>query len=236
MQLPADITDFTGRDVHVEQLCLLLSVGRSDDNPARFPVAVVACAAAWARPRSRCTPRTGCDRSTRTASLCVDCSGASPRPLRSADVLARFLHDLGVREAQIPASAEQRAALYRTRLNGAADADRAGQRAGCGAGPAAAPGSASCAVIVTSRSRLSDLVGGGMVHLDVLDDSEALALFSRIVGAERAAAEPDATAELLVACAGLPLAIRISLPGSRPAPLDDPLARRPDQRRASPAR
>ena len=65
-------------------------------------------------------------------------------------------------------------------------------------------------MIVTSRSRLSDLVGGGLVHLDVLDDSEALALFSRIVGTERAAAEPDATAELLVACAGLPLAIRIS--------------------------
>ena len=43
----------------------------------------------------------------------------------------------------------------------------------------------------------------------MLEDSEALALFSRIVGTGRAAAEPDATAELLVACAGLPLAIRI---------------------------
>ena len=39
MQLPADITDFTGRDVHVEQLCRLLSVGRSDDNPGAVPVA-----------------------------------------------------------------------------------------------------------------------------------------------------------------------------------------------------
>ena len=43
----------------------------------------------------------------------------------------------------------------------------------------------------------------------MLEDTEALALFSRIVGEERAAAEPDATAEVLVACAGLPLAIRI---------------------------
>ena len=43
----------------------------------------------------------------------------------------------------------------------------------------------------------------------MLEDTEALALFSRIVGKERAAAEPDATAEVLVACAGLPLAIRI---------------------------
>jgi tetratricopeptide (TPR) repeat protein len=47
------------------------------------------------------------------------------------------------------------------------------------------------------------------VDLDVLEDTEALALFSQVVGEERAAAEPDATAEVLVACAGLPLAIRI---------------------------
>jgi tetratricopeptide (TPR) repeat protein len=45
--------------------------------------------------------------------------------------------------------------------------------------------------------------------LNVLEDTEALALFARIVGEDRAAAEPDATAEILVACAGLPLAIRI---------------------------
>ena len=34
-------------------------------------------------------------------------------------------------------------------------------------------------------------------------------LFTKVVGDERAAAEPEATAELLLACAGLPLAIRI---------------------------
>ena len=210
MQLPADITDFTGRDVHVEELCRLLSVGRSDDNPGAVPVAVVAGAgglgkttlAVHAAHRMRSQYPDGV--------LYVDLHGASPQPLPSSDVLARFLHDLGVREARIPASAEQRAALYRTRL----DARRTlivldNARDAAQVRPLL-PGSASCAVIVTSRSRLSDLVGGGMVHLDVLDDSEALALFSRIVGAERAAAEPDATAELLVACAGLPLAIRIS--------------------------
>ena len=71
------------------------------------------------------------------------------------------------------------------------------------------PGSASCAVLVTTRNRTPDLVSTRLVDLNVLEDTEALALFSRIVGEERAAAEPDATAEVLVACAGLPLAIRI---------------------------
>jgi tetratricopeptide (TPR) repeat protein len=71
------------------------------------------------------------------------------------------------------------------------------------------PGSSSCAVLVTTRNRTSDLASTQFVDLNVLEDTEALALFSKIVGEERAAAEPDATAEILVACAGLPLAIRI---------------------------
>ena len=166
--------------------------------------------AAWARPRSRCTPRTGCDRSTRTASAL-----RGPARRRSLSRCPQSMSWPG-------SCATSGCARLRSR-----PARRSGPRC-TGRGSTARrtlslldnahdaaqvrpllPGSASCAVIVTSRSRLSDLVGGGLVHLDVLDDSEALALFSRIVGTDRAAAEPDATAELLVACAGLPLAIRI---------------------------
>jgi tetratricopeptide (TPR) repeat protein len=56
---------------------------------------------------------------------------------------------------------------------------------------------------------MADLASTRLVDLNVLDDDEALTLFTRVVGDERAAAEPEATAELLLACAGLPLAIRI---------------------------
>ena len=71
------------------------------------------------------------------------------------------------------------------------------------------PGAASCAVLITTRRRMPDLASTRLVDLDVLDDDEALRLFTKVVGDQRAAAEPEATAELLVACAGLPLAIRI---------------------------
>src|SRR5215469_1336389 len=71
------------------------------------------------------------------------------------------------------------------------------------------PGSASCAVLVTTRNRTPDLASTRFVDLNVLEDTEALTLFSRIVDDDRPAAEPDATAEVLLACAGLPLAIRI---------------------------
>jgi len=72
------------------------------------------------------------------------------------------------------------------------------------------PGTGSCAVIVTSRHQLYDLVGSQLVDLDVLDDREAAELFTRIIGTERAGAEPGPVREVLAVCAGLPLAIRIA--------------------------
>ena len=79
------------------------------------------------------------------------------------------------------------------------------------------PGSSGCAVLVTARNMLPDLPAARVVDLDVLDDEEARALFASIVGAERADAEADATGEVLAACAGLPLAIRIAGAGWPPA-------------------
>jgi tetratricopeptide (TPR) repeat protein len=209
MQLPADITDFTGRELHVRQLCDLLSARRSGDNPGAVPVALVAGAGGLGKTTLAIHAAHRMRTEYPDGQLYVDLLGAGPQPLSAGDVLARFLRDLGEEGAQIPVSEEERAALYRTRLNGRRTLVLLDNAHDAAQVRPLLPGSASCAVIVTSRSRLSDLVGGGLVHLDVLDDSEALALFSRIVGTDRAAAEPDATAELLVACAGLPLAIRI---------------------------
>ena len=89
------------------------------------------------------------------------------------EVLARLLRDLGVEPDRIPATLEERAALYRTRLT-----DRRvlivldDARDSAQVRPLL-PGSASCAVIVTSRHWLSDLAGSRLVDLDVLDDDEA---------------------------------------------------------------
>jgi NB-ARC domain len=71
------------------------------------------------------------------------------------------------------------------------------------------PGAAGCAVIVTSRARLADLVGAQRVDLNELDRGEARELFTRIVGADRVCTEPEAAEQILRSCSGLPLAIRI---------------------------
>ena len=207
MQLPSDIRDFTGRELHVEQLCTLLS---PDENPGAVPVALVAGAGGLGKTTLAIHAAHRIRSEYPDGQLYVDLLGAGSRPLSAAEVLARFLRDLGVQGAQIPVGEEERAALYRTRLNGQRMLVVLDNARDAAQVRPLLPGSGTSAVIVTSRNRMPDLVGGGLVHLDVLDDHEALTLFSRIVGAARTAAEPDATAELLLACAGLPLAIRIS--------------------------
>ncbi len=136
--------------------------------------------------------------------------GAAAHPATPGDVLARFLRDLGMDPASIPAGEEERAAHYRSRLTDRKvlvvldDAHDAAQVRPL------LPGSASCAVLITTRNRLPDLAGSRYVNLDVLGPAEARAMFAGIIGPDRAAAEPRPTSEVLTACAGLPLAIRIA--------------------------
>ncbi len=100
-----------------------------------------------------------------------------------SEVLARFLRALGV--AAMPATVDERADLYRDLLAGrrvlvlldnARDATQVRQLI---------PGSSTCAVLITSRSRIGTAVGGTSIDLNVLDEVQALGLLFRIVGDER---------------------------------------------------
>ena len=208
-QLPTDIGDFTGRATPVEQLCALLLGADSTGSSGAVPIAVVNGAGGLGKTTLAVHAAHRVRAQFPDGQLYVDLLGASAQPAEPGEVLARFLRDLGVAGDKVPAHDDERAALYRTRLTGrrvlilldnARDAAQVRQLL---------PGSSSCAVLVTTRNRTPDLVNTRFVDLNVLEDTEALALFSTVVGPERAAAEPDATAEVLVACAGLPLAIRI---------------------------
>jgi DNA-binding SARP family transcriptional activator len=208
-QLPADIGDFTGRETHVRHLCDLLIQGQADRSPGAVRIAVVNGAAGL----GKTTLAVHAAHQVRTlfpdGQLHVDLSGASAQPAAPGEVLARFLRDLGVEGDKVPAGDDERAALYRTRLTGRRVLILLDNAKDAAQVRPLLPGSASCAVLVTTRNRTPDLASTRFIDLNVLEDTEALALFSRIVDDERPAGEPDATAEVLVACAGLPLAIRI---------------------------
>jgi DNA-binding SARP family transcriptional activator len=208
-QLPADVADFTGRDDQVRRLVDLLSSAGADDESGAVRIALVAGAGGLGKTSLAVHAAHRARASFSDGQLYVDLLGATPHPLPAADVLARFLRDLGVDGREIPVDEDERAARYRTILAGRRMLIVLDNARDAAQVRSLLPGSASCAVLVTTRSRMADLASTRLVDLNVLDDDEALTLFTRVVGDERAAAEPEATAELLLACAGLPLAIRI---------------------------
>ena len=209
-QLPADVADFTGRQEHLRRLRQMLTPARSAANPAAVNIAGVVGTPGLGKTVLAIHAAHALRRNFPDGQLFVSLLGASQQPAKPDEVLARLLRDLGVEPDRIPATLEERAALYRTRLT-----DRRvlivldDARDSAQVRPLL-PGSASCAVIVTSRHWLSDLAGSRLVDLDVLDDDEAEEMLTRIIGEDRVAAEPGPVGDVLRACAGLPLAIRIA--------------------------
>ncbi|MFF4427902.1 BTAD domain-containing putative transcriptional regulator [Streptomyces sp. NPDC001513] len=136
--------------------------------------------------------------------LYADLSGATTAATPE-EVLARFLRALG---RPVPDSLHERVDLFRTTLAGRRMLlvlDDAGSEAQV---RPLLPGAASCAVLVTSRSRLPALTGAHRIELDVLGPAEAVALLARVAGAERVAAEPAAAECIARLCGHLPLALR----------------------------
>jgi tetratricopeptide (TPR) repeat protein len=208
-QLPADIADFTGRGEQVKRLCDLLAGQDGTGESGAVRIALVAGSGGLGKTSLAVHAAHRVRGRFPDGQLYVDLLGATAHPLPAADVLARFLRDLGVDGRDIPVEAEERAARYRTHLAGRKILVVLDNARDAAQVRPLLPGTASSAVLVTTRNRLPDLASTRLVDLNVLDDEEALALFTKVVGDERAAAEPEATAELLLACAGLPLAIRI---------------------------
>jgi DNA-binding SARP family transcriptional activator len=208
-QLPADVADFTGRDHQVRHMVELLSGAGEGGDSGAVRIALVAGSGGLGKTSLAVHAAHRVRGSFPDGQLYVDLLGPTPHPLPASEVLARFLRDLGVDGREIPVGEDERAARYRTILAGRRVLIVLDNAHDAAQVRSLLPGTSSCAVLVTTRNRMADLASTKLVDLDVLDDDEALTLFTRVVGDERAAAEPEATAELLLACAGLPLAIRI---------------------------
>jgi hypothetical protein len=208
-QLPPDISEFTGRGAEAAQVRDLL-----DRDAGQHSTAVVISAIAGKGGVGKTTLAIHVAHQVRhrfpDGQLYVDLRGADAQPLDPAHVLAGFLHTLGVEPSALPDGLEQRAGLYRARLNNLRvlvvldnAADEAGVRP-------LLPGSAGCAVLVTSRRRLAGLEGATTIDLDVMDPDQAIELLAKIAGPERVAAEPEAAMEVVRLCGCLPLAVRIA--------------------------
>jgi tetratricopeptide (TPR) repeat protein/transcriptional regulator with XRE-family HTH domain len=206
-ELPPDIGEFTGRSEQVGQLVKLLGAA---SRAGPMPVAIITGAGGSGKSTLAVHVAHQLRRDYPDGQFFLELRGSGHQPVTTADALARMLRQLGMADNEQPADAAERAAVFRTRL-----ADRRMLLVFDDARDAAQirlllPGTASSAVLVTSRNWLADLAGGQHVVLGELAPGEALALFSRVCGDERVAAEPAATSAVLAACAGLPLAVRIA--------------------------
>lgn len=206
-QMPPDIVDFVGRGTECRRLLRLLT---KPGNRTGMPIAVISgtpgvgksCLALHA---AHCVAAEFPD-----GNLYMELAGSTSRPKDVGDVLKHALRALGTPSALVPESAQEKAALYRSTLMGKRivvvidDAPQADQVR------LLLPGAPTCGVIITSRRLLSAIPGASLLQLDNLSHDEAIEMLGRIVGTGRAMAEPSAAAELVTACARLPLAIRIA--------------------------
>ncbi|QMU69929.1 tetratricopeptide repeat protein [Streptacidiphilus sp. P02-A3a] len=144
--------------------------------------------------------------------LFVDLHGFTPgqSPLDPGAALVRLLRAVGVSEVRLPGGTEERAHLWRSEvadrrllvvLDNAVDAAQVRPLIPSG------PGSMA---LITSRCRMPALAGATGLSLDVLSDSEAADLFTRIADPRRVADQRQAVGEIVRLCGRLPLAIRIA--------------------------
>lgn len=142
--------------------------------------------------------------------LYADLGGSGPRPAEPAAVLGAFLRALGTPDAVIPDSADERAALYRSTLDGRRVLVLLDNARDAAQVRSLLPGAPGCAALITSRARMTGLPEAHLVDLDIMSPEEAIQLFVRIAGAERVEAEREAVGDVVAACGFLPLAICIA--------------------------
>ncbi|MFE2754411.1 BTAD domain-containing putative transcriptional regulator [Actinosynnema sp. NPDC059335] len=230
-QLPPDTADFIGRDDLCAEASALLTA-----DPSGTAVPVLAITGAPGTGKSTLTIRVAhaLRSSFPDGQLFVRLDGAGNAPRDPAEVLAELLTAVGVSPSALPDRLETRAAAFRSHL-----ADRAvllvlDDAAGVDQVRHLLPGTASSAVLISSRHQLGGLPGVRSLRVPPLPATSGLALLSRAIGEDRVAAEARAAEAIVEACGGLPLALRIvgaRLAARRSLPLAQLAARLADERR-----
>jgi hypothetical protein len=205
--LPFDLRVFTGRETELRRLDTIV------DSAASARIAVVsgsagmgktALAVHWAHQAAAAFP---------DGRLYADLRGFGPGEAADpGDVLRAFIEALGDAPAAVPNGLEQRAARFRNLL-----ADKRillvldNARDPAQVRPLL-PGAPDCAVVVTSRNRLTGLIastGALAVPLEAMAETQARTLLAGRLGPARVDAETAAVQRIIGSCSGLPLALSL---------------------------
>ncbi|HCT78889.1 MAG TPA: SARP family transcriptional regulator, partial [Micromonosporaceae bacterium] len=209
-QLPASIADFTGRGDQLAEIKRLLSTD-GDEPDAPYAVRIVAISGHGGVGKSSLAVRAAHELSSSFPDGHLYAALHEPNgDDQTPRLLARFLRALGVAGTAIPQDPQERAELYRSKLDGKRLLVVLDDLTSEEQVLPLLPGSPTCAVITTSRARLSGLPGAYCIETEVFDTDQALEMLGRIIGEARLDAEPDPAVALVTFCCGLPLALRIA--------------------------
>jgi tetratricopeptide (TPR) repeat protein/transcriptional regulator with XRE-family HTH domain len=207
--LPRPATHLTGRDAEVGRLLVAVD-GCRPDRPTVIAVdgmAGVGKTALALEVAHRLAERYP------GGHLFLDLHGHSRlAELEPVVALGLLLVQLGVPAHELPETLEGRAARWRTEtavraapvlaiLDNAASSEQVAPLL---------PGQSAALVLVTSRRRLAGLDSDEHLTLEPLDDAAAVALLTRLIGAERLAGHDGDTREVAALCGNLPLALQIT--------------------------
>lgn len=208
-QLPADIIDFTGRRAELASVRALV---QRDPGHAPFVCVIHGMGGVG---KTRLAVHIGHQLVAaghgQHGQLFVDLRGfaAEQDPADPGEVLGSLLLHLGIPQQRIPADSADRAIMFREQLSGAKILILLDNAADEQQLLPLLPASPECMVIITSRRNLS-VDGAVSLPLDVFPEHEALEYVTASIGTDRAAAEPDAVAELLGYCGRLPIAVALA--------------------------
>jgi tetratricopeptide (TPR) repeat protein len=209
-QLPPDTPGFAGRRDEAHALAGMLT--SPDDHDSGGIPALVVLSGGGGLGKTALATRVAHTVAARfpDGQLFADLRGGDSRHACAAEVLAGWLAALGEVPDTIPRTVADRSARFRTLLRQRRMLLFLDDAAAAEDVQPLVPASSGCAVLVTSRSRLDGLPGACRVELAPLPDHDAMQVLERQVGACRLAAEPQAGREVVAACSGLPLALRIA--------------------------
>lgn len=212
--LPHDVVDFTGRDEEVARL--LDTVG--DTSGATTVIVAIDGMAGVGKTALAVHAAHRLAERYPDVQLFIDlhAHSADRQPTDTAAALGTLLRSVGVGSDRIPAGLDERSGLWRAELAGRKALVVLDNVASAAQVRPLLPGGPGCLALITSRRRLTDLESARTLSLDVLPHPQAVALFTRILGAER---EPEAVGEVAVLCGHLPLAIRIAAARLRSRPV-----------------
>ncbi|MGV4988703.1 ATP-binding protein [Streptomyces sp. NRAIS4] len=221
-QLPTDLATFTGRREELARLIADATQHHNGDGTNTVVISAVEGMAGVGKTQlaihaAHELVRGGHFTDTQ---LHVNLRGFDPElpPADPSTVLEAFLRQLGVPAQQIPASLDERAAMYRDRLRERSALVLLDNAANENQVRDLIPSGPTCLVLITSRRSLAGLDGVTPHLIDTFTETESLDLLMRIAGRDRVEAEPEAAAKIVQFCDHLPLALALAAARLRSRP------------------